>query len=70
MGAPHAERRSVRGPKFPHYRLEQPATDFPVAQSMAGYLPVPAKDADTFPTRIAALIASAGAGLDVVRVDA
>lgn len=56
--------------QYPHYRLEQSSTDLCVAQTTAGYRPVEARDADTFPTRKDALIASAGEPLDVVRVDA
>lgn len=61
---------SSRKPKSPHYRLENAAFDLPVAQTVAGYTLVRPKDADTFATHTEALIASAGAGLDVVRVDA
>jgi hypothetical protein len=55
---------------YPHYRLEQSATDLCVAQTPAGYRPVEPSKADTFPTRSAALIASAGQPIDVVRIDA
>lgn len=56
--------------KYPHYRLEEPATGLPVRQERAGYRVVKVRDADTFPTLTDALIASAGAGVDAVRVDA
>lgn len=56
--------------KYPHYRLEQTATGLGVAVSTTGLRPVQQKDADTFPTASAALIAGAGQCVDVVRVDA
>jgi len=67
--------RSTRAPsvaplRFPHYRLQDSATDLPVAQTTKGYRVVRARDADTFPTRLDAQIASAGQPLDAVRVDA
>jgi|CXWL01.1.fsa_nt_gi hypothetical protein len=55
--------------KYPHYRLEQTATGLGVALTTAGFRSVEPKDADTFPTASAALIAGAGQCVDLVRVD-
>jgi hypothetical protein len=67
---PKVEARSVAPPRFPHYRLEEPRSGLCAAQTLAGYRVVHARDADTFSTYCAALIAAGAAPLDIVRVDA
>lgn len=56
--------------QHPHYRLEEPDTSLGIALTAKGPQLVERRHATTFPTRDAALIASAGLGLDAVRVDA
>ncbi len=55
--------------KYPHYRLEERSTGLGVAQTIAGYRLVEPRQADTFPTFTAALIASGVQPVDIVRVD-
>lgn len=55
---------------FPHHRLEEPERDLGVALTAKGPQVVERRHASTFPTHDAALIASAGLGVNIVRVDA
>jgi hypothetical protein len=56
--------------KFPHYRLEEATEGLPVAmQSTGRYQVVKPAQADTFPTRVDALLAAGGAAVEAVRVE-
>jgi hypothetical protein len=56
--------------QYPHHRLEQPDLELGVALTAKGPQLVDLRHASTFPTHNAALIASAGLAVDIVRVDA
>ena len=59
-----------RKQQHPHYRLEEPITGLGAAQTIAGYRLVALRDADTFPSLNAALVAAGAAPVEPVRVDA